>query len=79
MTREPKLGRVNAWRVIINVMCNRGYMSGWCGDTSAKFRDYQLSNALSMTRNERRFWMENNRPNLRSCRVPFWVLMIAQG
>jgi len=47
---------------------------------SPEFRDDKVSEFLSMTPTECRTWIENNRSNLpRYCRVPWWVLMIAQG
>jgi len=65
-------------RIIVNVMCNGGFMNGWIGDTSPEFRNEQVCNLINMTEEERTEWIERNNFNLTHyCRVPTRVLQWA--
>ena len=72
------MNKFKAIRVLVNVMCNAGFMHGWFGDTDQDFRDEQAEYFLSLSPVEQREWIAGNRFNLTHyCRVPQRILELA--
>ena len=73
-----KLNQSMAIRVIVNVLCNGGFMNGWFGDVGREFREKQVTLLWNLPSIARREWIESNRFNLTHyCRVPGWLLQRA--
>lgn len=69
-----------AVRIMVNVMCNRGFMNDWFGIVDKEFRDEQTEAICLLSLPQLREWIMNNGFNICFyCRVPKKVLFAALG
>lgn len=51
-------------RIIIDAMCDNGFMNGWFGDVSERFRAEKVEELMALSTEQKRIWVELNKFNL---------------